>query len=337
MDFTRDILKFYEISDKQGNANDYYIKRHFTNSGIYGYYHPFRKDPVASKSDKSIQDQGYIIDEANTYRINSVGCRGEVYENSDIVASGCSITFGLGVPELARWTNFLSQKSDKSVLNLGNPGASVETICNQIIQYCMNNKMPKEIFCLMPDLFRNMVVVDKEFYVSKVDRGELGKKDNLELIFCNPEVYTDKHGVYMEITDKKYIEDYTSPHQLILNSINYIYLLESFCLTNNIKLYWSTWNGPSALILNKLKKIGKFKLKNYYPLFPSIESEHPLAQPHVDCFSFHESEFKHHPSWVQGTDYIIMNNKKDFSMSHPGIHYQYHIADFFYNISKNVS
>jgi hypothetical protein len=334
MDFTRNILDFYELSGIQGSANDYYLTRQFGARSAYGYYHPFRQYPVATMVDESVKAQGYTIDEENTYRINSVGCRGQVYENSDIVASGCSITFGLGVPELGRWTNFLSQKTDKNVLNLGSPGASVETICNQIIRYCMNNKMPKEIFCLMPDLFRNMVVVDKEFYVSKVDRGELGKKDSLEVIFCNPQVYVDKNSVYMEITDKKYIEDYTSPHQLILNSINYIYLLESFCSTNNIKLYWSTWNNPSALIMEKLQKIEKFKLKNYHSLFPFIESNRPFAQPHADCFSSHESEFKNHPSWIQGTDYTIIDNKIDFSNSHPGIHFQYHIADFFYNLSK---
>lgn len=334
MDFTRDILNFYNIISKDNDPGDYYLNRQLCDTGIYGYYHPNRKDPVPSKWDQSMKTQGYTIDEDNTYEINGMGCRGEVYKNSEIIASGCSITFGLGVPELGRWTNFLSKKTNKNVLNLGSPGASIESICNQIIQYCMNNKMPKQIFCLMPDLFRRMVVVDKEFYKSKVDRGEVGTKDHLEIMFCNPQVYRDKDHIYMEITNKKYIEDYTSPHQLILNSINSIYLLESFCLTNNIKLYWSTWDGPSALIIEKMIKIKNFKLKNYSSIFPLMESEYPLSQPHVNCFSFHESGFEDHPSWRKGTDYVVLNNKKDTKNSHPGIHFQYHIADLFYNLFK---
>jgi hypothetical protein len=334
MDFTRNILDLYDTTGNSESAGSYYLKRQFGNTGVYGYYHALRKDPVASKWDKSIKTQGYTIDEDNTYEINSIGCRGEVYKNPEIIASGCSITFGLGVPELGRWTNFLSEKFNKNVLNLGSPGASVESICNQIIQYCMNNKMPKEIFCLMPDFFRSMVVADKEFYKSKVDRGEVGKRDYLEIMFCNPQVYRDKDMLYMEITNKKYIEDYTSPHQLILDSVNSIYILESFCLSNNIKLHWSTWDGPTALIIEELKKIENFKLKNYTSIFPFTDMEHPLTQPHVDCCSLHDSKFKDHVSWRQGSDYVVINNKKDVTNSHPGIHFQHHMADMFYDLSN---
>lgn len=327
---TRDIIDFY----KYNQQNSWYLTKFFSNTKEVGYYKPFREDAVATHWNKKDTSLG-TVDEINTYKINSIGCRGEIDENSDILASGCSITFGIGVPEDGRWTNFLSKKINKSVTNLGNPGASVETICTNIIQYCLTNKMPKEIFCMFPDFFRSMVVVDKEFYKSKVNRGALGTRDYLEYIYCNPKMVRVDRSVFMEIEDHKYIEDSTSPHQLILNSINFIYILESFCLLNNIKLYWTTWNTPSSWVLEELLKMENFKLKNFTSLYPPNYSQYgPNALVEETCDVYHENEFTKHAAWHNGSDYSIINGKKTFENAHPGIHFQYHAADFFYNLYK---
>jgi hypothetical protein len=326
MKLTKDILGFY----KNNLENTWYLKKHFSNKGQLGLYAPGATNAVDSKPDGS----SFIgtVDEINTYEINALGFRGKVYDNAEVLASGCSLTFGLGVPELGRWTNFLESKLNKSVMNIANPGASVATVCSQIIQYCMNNKMPKEIFCLMPDFFRNMVVVDKEFYESKIDRKKVKETDQLQLMFCNPRVFQNANSVVMQITDKKYIEDYTSPHQLIMNSINYIYILESFCLINNIKLYWSTWDTSSALIMEELGNIEDFKLNNYTPLM--LEDGRPMHLEKIGtlCSSDHESEFKDSICWPRGSDYSVVNYKKAPERAHPGIHLQYHVAEFFYNL-----
>lgn len=326
---TDDILKFYNINEK----NEWYLKKYFTNTVELGLYEPYAEDVV----DKYPNGDPFMVtvDEDNTYKINSLGFRGKVYENAEVLASGCSITFGLGIPESGRWTNILSNKINKDIMNLGNPGASVETMCNHIIQYCLNNKMPKEIFCLFPDFFRNMVVADKEFYKSRVKRrSDDTPKDILRLTFCNPIIMKTKDSIFMEIEDKKYIEDSLSPHQLILNSINYIYMLESFCLTNNIKLHWTTWDLPSSIIMEKLTKIKNFKLKNFLMLLPpNAEETFNFSLPNI-CSLSHDSEFKNTMYWDKGSDYSIINYKKDRSTAHPGIHFQEHVAELFYNLYR---
>lgn len=328
---TRDILSFY----KQNEENAWYLKKFFVNTKEIGLYEPFSENVVSSRrtsEDKSLE----TIDEVNTYQINSIGCRGEIDENSEVLASGCSITFGLGVPESGRWTNLLAKKINKSVTNLGSPGASVENICMNTIQYCLNSKMPKEIFCFFPDFLRSMVVVDKEFYKSKVNRGNIGTRDSLHQVFCNPTIVKDNKSVFMEVEDQKYIEDSTSPHQLILNSVKFIYLLESFCLSNNIKLYWTTWNTSSSNILKELSKMENFKLKNFTSLYPTDSEYAGVGAFVLDTCNpdTHEHEFKDHPSWNKGSDYAFINGEKTLKMSHPGVHVQEHIADFFYNLYK---
>lgn len=328
MDFiTRDILSFY----KQNEDNGEYFKKHFASNATPGFLDPFKEDPYKAKPLDGKLHLG-IVDDNNTYKINSLGLRGKVYENPEIIASGCSITFGIGVPELGRWTNLLENKINKDILNLGNTGASVQTICTNLIQYCMNNKMPKEIFCLMPDFFRRVVVVDKEFYKSRVKRDGFEVNDELGYVFCGPKISIVKDYMSMHVEDKKYIEDSVSPHQLVLDSINYIYILESFCLTNNIKLNWTTWDVPSATILQELNKNKDFKLKNFVPLWEPDNVMGFRSYLNLKCDSNHESEFRSNRSWPKGSDHVIVNGKKKNEWFHPGIHLQYHMADFFHNL-----
>jgi hypothetical protein len=332
---TRNILKFYDLN----KGNHWYLTKFFTNTKEIGFYSPHSPSAIAKEWNNKDSFVG-TVDEENTYNINEFGFRGKAYEGADVLGVGCSITFGVGVPEDGRWTNFLSNRINKDVVNLGSPGASAETICNNIIQYCMNNKMPKKIFCLMPDFFRSMVVIDKEFYLSnKADNASFVTSDQLGLMYCNPKINRyNKNSIFMEIKDKKYIEDATSPHQLILDSVNFIYILESFCSTNNIKLYWTTWDLSTSLIMEKLNNIENFKLKNFTAFFPP-NTEKTLGNfiDHI-CSLDHESEFKDSVCWKNGSDYSIINKEKVTSRSHPGIHAQYHLADFFYNLySKDIS
>jgi hypothetical protein len=326
---TRDILPFY----KENQENSWYLNKFFTNTSKVGNFSPFQES-VVSSSRNSIGKEVETVDEVNTYKINSIGCRGEIDEDSDILASGCSITFGLGVPEHGAWPSLLSKKINRSVTNLAGPGASVESICFNIIQYSLNTKMPKEIFCLMPDFFRSMIVVDREFYKSKVNRGSMGTTDPLGYVFCNPKVIKDGKSFFMEIEDKKYVEDSISPHQLIMNSVRYIYMLEAFCSSNNIKLHWSVWDPPSSYILEELVKNKDFKLKNFSSFYPpNSDYNGPGSMIGWYCKpENHEHELKGHESWSNGSDYAFIDGKKTFKNSHPGIHTQEHFADFFYNL-----
>lgn len=330
---TRDILSLYKFDEKNDKEKEYLIK-YFTNTSALGYFDPHSKDTFFKEWNNKDSFVG-TIDEKNTYKINQFGFRGEIDQDSDVFASGCSITFGIGVPESGRWTNLLGNKINKNVTNLGSPGASVESICNNIIQYSLNNKMPKEIFCLFPDFFRSMVVIDKEFYKSKNDKTP-PNWDHLELTYCNPKISEHKHSLLMEVKDQKYIEDSTSPHQLILDSVNSIYILESFCLTNNIKLYWSTWDINSNLVIEELLKIKDFKLKNFTSFFPPNSYEPCNTFVQDSCNSNHDSEFKDSSCWKRGSDYSVVDNKKTSQYAHPGIHFQHHIADLFYNLTYST-
>jgi hypothetical protein len=179
-----------------------------------------------------------------------------------------------------------------------------------------------------------MIVVDKEFYKSKVNRGAVGTRDSLEYIFCAPKIIKDNKSLFMEIENQKYMEDSVSPHQLILNSIRYIYMLETFCLSNNIRLHWTTWDPGSSYILEELSKMKDFKLKHFTSFYPADSDYNgPGSMITYSCKpEDHEHELKDHQSWKTGSDYYFIDGKKTSEYSHPGIHIQEHFADFFYNL-----
>ena len=320
-----DSYKFNEI-DEEGQ---YYLMKNFSNTEIIGLHSPYSKLAFKKVFGRSRIN---TVDEINTYEINRYGLRGEIDDNSDVIASGCSITFGLGVPELGRWSNLLSNKINKSVTNLGVEGASIKSICIDIIKYCTNKKMPKEIFCFFPGLFRNTIVVDKEFYRPSEEENQA--LDYLRLTYSTPDVHNYKNFVVVTSKDREYTKNLVSPHQLILDSVNFIYILESFCLTNNIKLYWTTWDVHSNLVMEQLLNIENFKLKNFTPFFPFKQCESIGSFVEKTCNSNHDSEFKDHICWEVGSDYSIIDSKKVSGHAHPGIHTHTHVAELFYNLHK---
>jgi len=111
IELTRNILDFYKDTE---NTN-WYLKKYFTNTLEIGYYSPYSKNIIQNKPN----GESFLptVDEHNTYDINSLGLRGKLDMDADVLASGCSITFGIGVPEDGRWTNILSKKINKSVTN----------------------------------------------------------------------------------------------------------------------------------------------------------------------------------------------------------------------------
>lgn len=334
---TKNILGYY---DYEYISNINYLENLKDNKRI-GQFTPFANDLFKNfnQSNKKPTSPGGMVDDFNNYYINELGVRGVLNYDSEILSAGCSVTFGCGVPEEGTWPHILSNNINKPVVNLSFPGRSIESISNNIIKYCVKYKMPKKIFCFFPGLFRTWFVADENFYSSKKQKDYLNS-DGLYLKSINPQIWFDKKENEMFMIKRQRDEDHInsldnemevtlSPHQLILNSVNVISVLELFCLSHNIDLYWTTWDYNSDIIMQKLNKIPDFKLKKYVK-FVDDEANNESIYYKLDCRSNHSSELKNHICWDMGIDYHILDGKKVPGIkSHPGIHYQTHVAEFF--------
>jgi hypothetical protein len=110
------------------------------------------------------------------YRLNSDSFRGEHFktlnkDNYNVLALGCSYTFGYGLPEELSWP-FLLEKNLKNnipnikMFNLGSPGLSIDVIIKNLLVFISKYGVPNAIFALLPDMNRHIIYhPDQKRYV----------------------------------------------------------------------------------------------------------------------------------------------------------------------------
>jgi hypothetical protein len=350
----KNLLDVYEYHE-----NNFYLYKHFMDTNRIGSNVINSEDPYKVRHKGNVSGI-HLVDKENSYHINELALRGKINYESEILGAGCSFTFGMGVPEEGIWTQILGKKINKDIINLSSPGWSTKKICDQIIIFCAKYKMPKTIFALFPGFFRGMMVEDIDFYSTTKNMNPKEQHkipgSNIPLLMqqsFDPMIYSDKRNNFIAFEHIKksdyfepkhenitYMENVLSPHQLILDAVDSIYLLEYFCKSHNIDLQWSTWHKPTTLLMKNLLKIPNFKLKKYIEF--SDDNDNYLLEninnfPHKSCSIGHSSSLIKHPCWNKGSDHIIdiNDNKLPGWPGHPGIHYQIHLAEFFYKIYED--
>lgn len=266
-----------------------------------------------------INTNGDIIDEHNEYIINSKFFRSknEIESEIDNLIVGCSVTYGIGVPEEDTWGSLVSK--NKKYFNMGICGVGAEVILKNILAYINLYGKPKNIYCFFPDFLRMLFINDKNHH-------------HIELINYKSN-YALETVVYLKTVDgggraipsDKFLkspintEQNISPHYGIKKNINSIYFLQEFCNMSDINLLWSTWSIPDALILKYLFKSENFILdKNKYI---ELKENFFLNDFTVDCKESHDHPKYKQIQWDIGTDLG----------RHPGIHWHYHVAETFLN------
>jgi hypothetical protein len=321
-DYTKDLLKFYQKDVINSDMNPGTTKMGW--------------DEYVARGTTGFQ----TLDDVNSYLINNRGYRGENFLESkpaDIVAGGCSITFGIGVPDNGVWPAILSEMSQQTVANLGMPGHSVPAICKSIIKYCMNYGNPKTVYCLFPDFFRMLFVQDPDFLTTTREKDRAPVIRLVTANIADNLIYHHEDNMDKLLFDSKdknrtigVLENSVTPHQAVLESLNAIYMLESFCKTNNIKLIWSTWCNINKVLLDTLLTLEDFELTQYLPIDDLTYAHYDCNKSISDCKIDHNTEFSNNVCWENGSDYFVRDKERiDYYHSHPGIHFQYHIANFF--------
>ena len=264
------------------------------------------------------------------YCWNSDGIRSIEFETKPpIVALGCSITLGQGLPVDLRWSNILSDMTGLAVGNISYSGGSI----NQIISsfFGMINKynyLPKYVVC-------NFAPFERFYFIS----GDSSRMTD----YCL--------GNKPRKTKDSAPWDYsaTIPYEWVYhNNLNHIQMLEAFCRVNNIILIWSTWTNSLS------EEQEQFLIDNFdYYVQDQVRKEFP---PHFefyidpktvegllpfykmkgwDSIKCHQDQFDQHPDiFDYGYDYHKIGEAPGKSITrtpHPGLHRQLHYAEFYYN------
>jgi hypothetical protein len=114
------------------------------------------KDPIQKQQ---LDEHGWI-DADITYVNNSRGFRTSEFDPSkNFLALGCSITYGIGLPQHCVWPELLSDLVDTPVFNLGVAGGSLDT-CYRAAKHYVPLLKPKFVVMLQPENSRMEIFLE---------------------------------------------------------------------------------------------------------------------------------------------------------------------------------
>lgn len=159
-----------------------------------------------------------------TYKFNSHGYRSIELQPCDILVTGCSFTFGVGVNQSDTWCEVAAKAIGATCVNVSWPGGSPQYATRSIAR-TIHTVKPKEVWCVLP--------YNHRFELFTSDGHILPYVKTPKFIDIVPVEDQSRVTAYNTFTDIIY-ED----HQLL----NYVSILEGFCNALGVKFRWSVWD-----------------------------------------------------------------------------------------------
>jgi hypothetical protein len=283
-------------------------------------------------------------DPVNEYNFNSEGYRSKEFsKNNELLAAGCSFTFGSGVPEEAIWANTVANELKVSASLLALPGVSTSFIVEDLFRYFKAYGNPKLLLCLFPDSGRIEVPCDNKIIASPTH--------NTSILYTIHSLRDDDSNRRKYLKKPYDVEQLVSEHMALYSSIKSIRMLEQYCRATGIQLIWGTWNDEFNELVLEANKFDEFRFDNYFnlpeyfyaahraPLFDQVvpASENLIsyedcegATSHINCrcfFGCHKDLLDTYgpDQFVRGLDHLLVGDH----YSHPGVHMHAHFAEAF--------
>ena len=312
------------------------------------------------------------LDEANDYITNSYGYRGpEFKQNVDILAAGCSQTYGIGVPEQGTWPAILASMANKSYVNLSAPGTSIEWLVHSIFSYVHEFGPPKIIVALFPDFFRMEIAMNAEINQSRTVTMRDWNAQGIDPNFTRGVITTSSIDPSLKwrakLSKRPFpIEDTVPGEEPLFRSFKHIMMLERYCEALGITLLWSGWSddvnrfiedyeGTEYIPDHAFVCSGLQEWKSHFTEIQKTKEDpegvHDYKLDHDDdnincprnrddddgsceCYvhCHREYEEKFPESFYHGTDRYT----RGLDNSHMGVHKHVHVAESFYEKLQEV-
>jgi hypothetical protein len=274
--------------------------------------------------------------EVNEYYLNSINLRDKREwvngKPAEILALGCSQTYGLGVPQNYNWPSIVESKTGKTVANLGICGASAELNLNTFLLYLDRVGKPKYVLACFADYLRYSHIVDGKFYYVVDSKDPDNETVRKRISYLRTSDYTTgeinvKDKIFKLPGDPRYlIPAQESLHQYISS----IYIIEKICKFLDIKFYWGTYAGQTQEIFTK-----KLFLEKNFCLDKNNHIESIKSGVTVNKFTKWTSSEQNCQGVTHSMDEEDFIKHKDGMWliasdgAHLGIHWQHHTAESF--------
>lgn len=294
---------------------------------IFGFYSAYFLNGPGEEENREWWRQQK--DPSNEYIWNSFGYRDKEFVGPvDIVAAGCSMTMGQGVPVDARWSNQLAEKLNMTVATTAVAGWSTQTAINAVMHYILTFGKPKVVALLLPDFFRYDLLLNTAVFKPK-------------WITDSKEINVTRRTVEISGSARDLSKFSRRPHdssEVIPSEFSYFsngqslrFFIE-YCKEAGISLVWGTWDMSTHEAIehaSQIKVIDEMSIqapKIDFSGYVNIEYFHNYGG-HVDP-SAKVKEFSCHSDLKQKYEkYFDLGTDTDY---HMGVHLHAHVADKFY-------
>jgi hypothetical protein len=288
-----------------------------------------------------------VKEDPNEYTLNSLGFRcDEINSKKDLLFSGCSFTFGVGVPENGTWVSNVAKDLNIEYHNLAGCGKSVSWIVNNLFNYFKSYGNPKTLLCLFPNFSRINMLSRKNHMQSKYEKVyNLDQYDKSKDSPYGVDQYSiDLQNFYKnQIRISKQIhsaEEIIPPELAIYNSIEHIKMLEMYCNSNGISLLWSTWSWQEHRYLSdNIKDTGfenfiELDVNQWHSLIYDkfYDRYHDSAKTFYECHNKCSSykDCHSHLRIKYGENFDLASDiGTKYGYHHWGVHKHIHIAESF--------
>lgn len=240
---------------------DFFAGLYNVSADEYVMDHDYVTEFTGSKSARyshKILPGGYMPNDLeNTYDINKNGYRSSEFGlTKDVIVSGCSNTFGMGVSEDRVWGNLLCDSLGLTYDNIGIAGVSTAKIVANSMAHIKEYGKPKYLLCLFPNFARVSVPSTGQFYTSKERKHITPNKMELQKAKILAGIVEPYHSIPKMIKKPFYIEDIVNIETATMLAIQAIQQLSMYCKEAGIVFLWSTWANPEDAIFEWLSNEG---------------------------------------------------------------------------------
>jgi hypothetical protein len=265
------------------------------------------------------EDNLFIASPNIEYKYNSMGYRSQEFSpKCNILISGCSHSFGLGVPQNETWADILSKNINSEYQNISVVGGAINTIVQNIFAYIKKFGNPKNIFILFPDL-------------NRIHLPNINNILNNENYFGFNFAYANEFGSDVASERPKFskiphkISDVFPNESILYINCHSILNLEMYCKEAGINLIYSIWGKNSINIIKKIKEKNKQSFLNFIEVdIYKFKRYNSLEKTNIDDPECHQ-EYKD----IWGERYFYAEDHYKNYIGHFNSHMHMHIAESF--------
>lgn len=278
------------------------------------------------------------VDPVHEYTQNSYGYRDPAYTGPvDLLAGGCSQTFGQGVHLDGRWSNQLGESLGMSVATIAVPGWSTQSTISAIMHYIKRYGNPKIIALYLPDFFRFDTMINSNYSIPDLSYEDPNYSVRISHASrAEPNADTPKYAKRPFPLDKV-----INAEAALFATGQSIVRLSEYCREAGIDLVWGTWDFRFDYMVRHIKSL----------VFDDRDLEYMSARtwgvgelPVVQLDEYVDMEFYQHES---GTveEFAAMSCHQELrdkygdccfdratdAQDHMGVHIHAHVAEKFYD------